>query len=160
MLFCACARPPAPIDIAPLTPVSVAEAQRGDLSGVVVRWGGTIVSATVSSETCFEIVSRPLDAAARPLLTDETDGRFIACIKGFYDPTIYAPGRQLTVVGTLAKSTMGKIGEREYNFPKVAADALFLWPERRQPQVVYYPVWFGGPPYPYVWWGAWPYWRW
>ena len=72
-----CVRPPAPLDIAPLQPVSVAEAQAQNLAGPLVRWGGTIVSSTVEpEETCFEIVSRPLDSQARPLTTDQTDGRF------------------------------------------------------------------------------------
>jgi len=62
----------------------------------------------------------------------------------------------MTVVGTLAGPTTGKIGEREYNFPKVAADGLYLWPKRYAEPVVYYPVWIG-PYYPYPAWGPWPY---
>ena len=30
---------------------------------------------------------------------DHSDGRFIACGKGFYDPAVYTKGRDLTVVG-------------------------------------------------------------
>jgi outer membrane lipoprotein len=152
-----CAHPPQPIDIAPLVPITVAEAQAKDISDRVVRWGGTIVSSTVEpDQTCFEVVSRPLDKQARPFVTDETDGRFVACASGFYDPAIYGNGREITVVGTLIGPTTGKIGEREYTFPRVAASAIFLWPKRRPEEVVLYPAWVG-PYYAFPpWWG--PFW--
>jgi outer membrane lipoprotein len=155
-LAAGCVRPPSPLDIAPVLPVTVAEAQAKGLTGQVVRWGGTIVSVTpAQEETCFQVVSRPLDGQARPLLTDDTDGRFIACAKGFYDPAIYAAGREITVVGSLTEPTTGSIGDRPYIFPRVAVDGVFLWPQRRLDRVVYYPVavW-----YPY--WGPGPYWWW
>ena len=102
------------------------------------------------------LVGRPLDQQARPLLTDVTSGRFVACAPRFYDPAVYAAGRDITVVGTVADPSAGRIGERAYIFPRVAADGVYLWPQR-PPQVVYYPV--GGWPYWYdPFWPMWPWW--
>ncbi len=101
-------------------------------TGQTVRWGGEIIQTLPGKdETCFEIISRPLDSAARPLLGDNTQqGRFIACSKGFYDPEIYAKERELTVIGRLESPTEGKIGEYQYRYPRVRIDSLYLWPLR------------------------------
>src|SRR5512139_2557871 len=94
----ACAKPPPPL-AGTYTEVGLREAQQGGLSGQRVRWGGVIVATTPrKQETCLEILQRPLDAQARPRYTDESDGRFLACAPGFYDPAVYANGREITIV--------------------------------------------------------------
>jgi len=162
-----CFRPPAPL-AGTFPQISVSEAQRGGLTGERVRWGGTIVSnAPEQEETCFEILARPLSSEARPRRTDESQGRFIACTPGFYDPAVYCKGRELTVVGTLQQPEMRKIGEHEYQYPKVAAEKVYLWPKREPAQVYYYypgwpdAYWWGPWPYGYYsFWGPWPYGGW
>ncbi len=103
---------------------------RPDVLGFKVRWGGTIARTTPDGkQTCFEVVSRPLDDSARPEQNDRTDGRFIACLNGFFDPEVYAVKREITVTGTLQLPTIGKIGQADYIFPHVAIDTLYLWPK-------------------------------
>ena len=132
LLLGGCFKPPARL-AGTFAQISVAEAQRGALSGQRVRWGGMIVSTTPEKEdTCFEILARPLNSEARPRRTDESEGRFIACAPGFYDPAVYSNGRELTVVGTLEQPEMRKIGEHEYQYSKVAAEAVYLWPKREE----------------------------
>ena len=139
-LLSGCFKPPAPL-AGTFPQISVPEAQHGGLSGQRVRWGGIIVSTTPQKEdTCFEILARPLSSEARPRRTDESEGRFIACAPGFYDPAVYSKGRELTVVGTLQQPEMRKIGEHEYQYPKVAAEGVYLWPKREQSPVYYYPA--------------------
>ena len=158
----ACATPPAVLSRGTFAEVTVQGAQATDLSGQRVRWGGSIVVTTPEKDqTCFEVVSRPLDRRARPRLTDQSDGRFLACAPGFFDPAVYAAGREITVVGSLQTSTMRQIGEYEYRYPRVAAEEVFLWP-KREPIPPYY---FYGPPYGpwpdpfwYPMWRPWPYW--
>jgi outer membrane lipoprotein len=159
----ACVKPPAPLAGGPFAEITVPQAQQQSLEGQRVRWGGEIVTTTTSpDETCFEVVSRPLDAAARPRWTDQSDGRFLACTPRFYDPAVYSKGRELTVIGTLQAPTMGKIGEYEYRYPRVAAEEVYLWPQRPPYGTVYYypwggPVWYPfGYPYWYPYWGGWP----
>src|SRR3989442_7827971 len=97
LFLAACARPPGALrgSFAPLT---VRDAQTRSAVGERVRWGGKIVNARPGKDsTCFEIVSKPLDHEARPLESDETLGRFVACAPGVYDPVIYAPGRDVNV---------------------------------------------------------------
>ncbi|MDE2341777.1 MAG: Slp family lipoprotein [Betaproteobacteria bacterium] len=112
--------------------VTIGQAQsQPEVMGLRVRWGGTIARTTPGPrDTCFEVVNRPLDEQARPELDDRSDGRFMACLSGFYDPEVYAPKREITVIGTLQAPAIGKIGNHDYVYPKVAVDTLYLWPRR------------------------------
>lgn len=124
-----------------------------------MRWGGTIAEVTNhAQDTWIEIVSRPLDGDGRPERTDQTDGRFIAKVKGFLDPAVYERGRELTVVGTFAARIDRPIGEHTYSFPIVAATQIYLWPKPR-PVAPYDPwadPWYS-PWYPYGYPWGWPY---
>jgi outer membrane lipoprotein len=156
LLLNGCFKPPAPL-AGTFAPISVTEARGGGLTGKRVRWGGVILSTTPGKEdTCFEILARPLNSKARPRRTDESKGRFIACAHGFYDPAVYSEGRDLTVVGTLQQPETHKIGEHEYEYPKVAAERVYLWPHRTySPTYYYYPGWTDW--YLYPGWALWPY---
>ncbi len=151
LLASACAHPPAQLAKGPFADITVAQAQQQDPVGQRVRWGGSIVATNTNPDaTCFEVVSRPLDAEARPRQTDQTEGRFIACAAGFYDPAVYASGRELTVVGTLRAATVGKIGQHDYRYPRVSAEHVHLWPQREvEWSPVYYRPWVDPFWYPY-----------
>lgn len=152
----ACATTPVPLkgEFSTITP---ATSIAGGQSGEQVRWGGEIIRVTPdSAETCFEILSRELDASARPQKRDNSDGRFIACRAGFYDPEVFTKGRELTVTGRLNGTAIGKVGQFDYTYPKLAADTIYLWPKR--PLIIeqrntwpYDPFW--GPRYG-PWWGG------
>lgn len=140
----------------PVADVTPRDAQAGVGIGERVRWGGVIVSVKPGrTMTCFEILSRPLDVQARPLDTDDTDGRFIACARGFYDPEVYKEGREVTVIGTVRPPTTGEIGEYEYEYPRLDAEVVYLWPERRRdyPPPYYYDPWWG-PYWGFGWYGT------
>jgi outer membrane lipoprotein len=131
VLLTACATAPAPLkgEFSALKP---ADSLKGSHNGTQVRWGGEIIRVDPgASTTCFEVLSRDLDASARPMMRHDTsDGRFIACRNGFYDPEVFLKGRELTVVGRVDGSERGRVGEFEYTYPRVAADAIYLWPKR------------------------------
>ncbi len=154
LLLSACAsQPPARLSAGPFVNLTPNVSQKGEHTGNRVRWGGTIAKVdTGKDETCFQVVSHPLDSSARPITGDSTNGRFIACAHEFYDPVVYAPGRQITVVGTLQAPQMGKIGEYQYLFPRVAANDVYLWP-KVVPLPDYPPFWYS----PGTWgpWGPW-----
>jgi outer membrane lipoprotein len=135
----ACATP-APLrgDFAEITPAEVARSPEAAASAQRVRWGGTILSLRNSpQESCFEILARPLSYSARPAAGDEEQGRFLACFAGFKDPKVFEPGRDVTVVGSVASLEPVKIDEFEYNYPKVAGSDIYLWRERDASQTVY-----------------------
>ncbi|MEO5573441.1 MAG: Slp family lipoprotein [Gammaproteobacteria bacterium] len=97
-----------------------------------VRWGGVIVEAMPGrDETCFEVLGQNLNDQGRPIESVNSQGRFIACAQGFYDPAVYAKGRDLTVVGTLNTTVTRKIGEYDYRYPQLAIQQVYLWPETR-----------------------------
>jgi outer membrane lipoprotein len=141
-----CATAPKPLqgDYAATLPAdSAATAQK-------VRWGGEILRVdTQARRSCFEVLARPLDASARPVRRDQNGGRFLACREGFYDPAVFEPGRQITVTGTLDGSERRKVGDYDYDYPRVAADVIYLWSEL--PAYARYPdPWiYGGDPFWY-----------
>lgn len=129
-----CASIPAPLagDFADFQPN-----QATDRSvGAEVRWGGSIVETQPSrNETCVEILARELDRNLRPTGGDMSYGRFLACREGFQDPAIFTHGRDITVVGRLQGFVDGEIGDFVYRYPRLAAEVIYLWPER--PDVIY-----------------------
>ena len=72
--------------------------------GAQVRWGGEVISVEPGANgTCFQILSRELNAEARPRQNSKASGgRFLACHGGFFDPAIYPEGTEVTITGTLA----------------------------------------------------------
>lgn len=113
------------------------EASQQKPTGARVRWGGRIVQThPQAAQTCFEIVGIPTDGQARPIAADRSDGRFLACRGGFYDPEVFKPGREVTITGTLDGFDAGHIGDYAYDYPRVAADVVYLWPERKDIDVI------------------------
>ncbi len=150
LTLAACAtQPPVKLATGPFTNITPLAAQTQNFAGNKVRWGGTIATVTPKkNETCFQVVSHALDSAARPEEEDKSDGRFMACSPGFYDPVIYAAGREVTVAGTLQPPVSGKIGEYDYLFPLIAAEEIYLWPKRQVDlnyPYNYYPMWMMEP---------------
>lgn len=130
-LLSGCATVPDPL-AGEYSSVTPEEARDANLSGQDVRWGGEIVETRpLADKSCLEILSRQLGRTARPTGGDQGMGRFIACKPGFLDPAEFAQGREVTVTGRLAGVDSGKIGEFQYQFPRVDAGSVYLWPERR-----------------------------
>ena len=149
----ACATVPQPLQGTFTQVTSTSAQQEGNGgSGAQVRWGGQIIKTEPGpQETCFYVLQRPLDDQARPKegsSDSDTQGRFVACRAGFYDPEVFTRGRDITVVGVIQGTTSEKIGEYNYAYPRVEANVVYLWPKRVP--VNYGPGWYD----PY--WG--PYW--
>jgi outer membrane lipoprotein len=145
----ACATQPVPLrgQYSLITPAQAAD---HDGTGSMVRWGGRIVEVEPKQErTCFEVISIPLAGDGRPLrASDEVGGRFIACRNGFYDPALFEKDREVTFTGRIAGYETRKIGGYDYRFPMLAADVVYLWPERdrmdmARPMPYYYSPWWG-----------------
>ena len=125
------------------------QAAAQQLPAETVRWGGKIVDVhTEKLYTCFEIVGAPLDSSGRPRQVDDSNGRFLACRNGFYEPEVFATGRELTISGRIDGYETRKIGDYDYRYPRVAADVVYLWPERREYDHHHYDPW------------GWGYWGW
>ena len=132
--------------------------------GARVRWGGLVIETRPERDrTCIEILAQPLDESARPERSDQDLGRFIACREQFFDPEIFVNGREVTVVGRLQGFRDGRIGEFQYRYPEIDADAIHLWPERVElpPSHFYrpWPYYRGYWPYPWGYPSPWGYWH-
>jgi outer membrane lipoprotein len=152
----ACASAPKPIR-GEFSTLSPEQASQQGTPGATVRWGGSLIAVEPeASRTCFTVLSRPLRSDGKPQLKREvTDGRFIACRSGFYDPALFAEGRDVTFTGQIGGFERRAIGSYEFNYPRLDADVVYLWEEREEridPRHAY--------PYRSPFWGPWwrPFW--
>jgi outer membrane lipoprotein len=157
-LLAACATVPQPLQ-GNFTNVTSLNAQAGNAGGQTVRWGGEIISTEPGQQsTCFYVLGRPLDDQARPIHNGgdaNTQGRFVACRAGFYDPEVFTRGREITVTGTIQGSMTRKVGDYDYNYPRIDASVVYLWPKRPVGGGYPYGGWYD--PYWGPYWGG-PYW--
>jgi outer membrane lipoprotein len=164
-LMAACATVPQPLQ-GNFTNVSSLNAQQGSANGTQVRWGGNIISTEPGQQsTCFYVLAHPLDSQARPTGgSSDTQGRFVACHSGFYDPEVFKPGREVTFTGTVQGTMTRKVGDYDYAYPRLEASVVYLWPKRQvMAGYPYYgPGWydpFWGPYWGPGWgWGGWGGW--
>jgi outer membrane lipoprotein len=146
LLLSACTTVPEQLqgEYAPLTPKNTTDSNLQ----TQVRWGGVILETRPEDGyTCFEILSRQLQTSMQPKNADQSEGRFIACKPGFYDPEVFEKGREVTLTGKILHIDVRKVGEYDYHFPVVDIGFMTLWPKRRNP--IYYD--FHGPYRPYYW---------
>lgn len=132
----ACATVPQPLsgEYTALTPTQAAQ---GGSGGTLVRWGGEIIKTEPeANQTCFFVLSKALDSSARPVLDNGSQGRFMACHDGFYDPEVFTKGREVTFTGTTHGIVSRKVGDYDYAYPRLVANTVYLWPKR--PRVVRY----------------------
>lgn len=121
--------PPALTQQAHTVPAPDAVARNARVPTAPVAWGGTIVSVVNQAhDTLITVLAYPLDSEMRPRLRATTIGRFIVRAKGFVEPLIYAPGRELSVIGRVTGIEGGTIGQLPYNYPVVAPQSMHLWP--------------------------------
>lgn len=122
LMLAACA--PAPLyktgpAVSNATPTQVAAAP-GNYTAAQVVWGGRIIHVeNLQATTRVEILAHPLDSSQRPRLDASAGGRFIAEVPGFLDPMNYPEGTPVTVIGQIAGTQDGRVGEAAYVFPLV-----------------------------------------
>lgn len=138
-----------------------------------VRWGGEIISLdNRKQETWVELLAYPLGNEGRPRLHRSNKGRFLGRFPGFLDPSIFKPGRELTVTGWAEGLITRPVGEYPYSYPLVNVQVYHLWPVRQRHQPWRYDPWYDPfydpfydpwypyyrhpfyrrPYYPYPWW--------
>ena len=111
-----------------LTPQRAA-AEIEQLHGSRVIWGGTVLgSHHTQATTQIEVLAYPIDSRFRPDTETTPLGRFLIIKQGYIETADFAPGRSLSVSGTLQRSQPGQIGEVTYHYPVVEPLDLFLWP--------------------------------
>jgi len=148
-----------------VTLTALRENPAANLGRRVMLGGDIVATRPMPGHTEVELLSKPLDREDRPRHGDTSDGRFIATSPQFLDPEVYAAGRRMTVIATVAGEEERKIAELPYRYPVVAAESIKLWP--REVAVPYPPPWpylYYPGPYPYAWWyrgwRPWPYYGW
>ena len=122
------------------------------MEGKPARWSGVISAVhNEQDQSVIEVVYLPLKANGVPTQTEQTPRRFLAVMKGFVDPTLYAKGRSLTVLGRLDKPVDSQIGDHKYrsSVPKVTASKL--WPPVKEVEIRYMDPYFYDPFYDPFW---------
>ena len=110
-----------------LTP-KIVIADAGSSRDKTVLWGGTILDIqNLKDSTQIEILAYSLSSSFRPKVNGKPLGRYIVMQQGYLEPTEYAQGRLLTVLGDIGDVQTGNVGESTYLFPFVNAQQLQLW---------------------------------
>jgi len=134
---------PKEITTAPVPDISLADTQKDIKSykDKLVRWGGIIITVeNLPKKTVLEILAKPLNSSGQPAINVTSTGRFYAEIDGFIDPSVYAPGRELTLFGTVTELRTHKIGEHVYHYPVIKVTKHHIW--EFAPRAGYYdPYW-------------------
>ena len=98
--------------------------------GRTVIVGGDVLSTrNTVQQTFVEVLQKPLDTLEVPLLTDQTEGRFMARCDAYLEPALYDKGRQVTVAGRVLGSYSGKVGDATYVYPLISCLEIHLWPK-------------------------------
>ena len=112
-----------------LTPNQV-KAKPVQHKGKSVLWGGTILHGkNLKNKTRLEILAYPLDEDGWPDRERKPLGRFLIHQAGYLETASYAPGRLISVVGTVSSLEKGKVGETRYTYPVIEATQHHLWPK-------------------------------
>jgi len=144
-------------DNSPNVVFAAVRAQPNANTGLNARWGGIIAKVeNQKNRTMIEVVNFKLSSRAKPIQANETQGRFRFYYKGLLDPVIFKEGKSITVVGTIANSEQGKIGEQKYLYPVLNAQNYYLWKDlkRTDIRITQQPFWYTPsywyyPSYPY-----------
>lgn len=75
----------------------------------------------------IEIVHYDLRSYGRPLLSNQSVGRFRVYVDGFLDPMVFEQGRLVTFAGELNGVEEGTVGEHNYVFPSIKSSGYHLW---------------------------------
>jgi outer membrane lipoprotein len=147
LLATGCAAAPFPEELTRSVNRSLSLAQiradpRAHIGARVMLGGEILATMPKAGETQVEVLARRLDSGGAPERTDSSPGRFLVRTPDFLDPAVYARGRRITVLGTMAASEERPVGELPYLYPVVAAERIKLWPKEGP--------WVGGeyPPVP------------
>ena len=122
------------------------------MEGKPARWSGVISAVhNKADQSVIEVVYLPLKSNGVPEQTEQSPGRFLAIMQGFVDPTLYAKGRSLTVLGTLDKPVDSQIGEHKYRFSVLKVTGSKLWPPVKEVEIRYMDPYFYDPFYDPFW---------
>ncbi|MFW2374884.1 MAG: Slp family lipoprotein [Gammaproteobacteria bacterium] len=132
LLISACASSPkfdtSQVDQA-LTPSAVIS-NPGISKNKQVLWGGVIINTSNQKQhTVIEMLAYPLDSSYLPLRDQKPLGRCLVKQSGFLEPSEYAQGRMVTVLGTIERLQKGNVGESVYQYPEIHSQQLYLWPK-------------------------------
>ena len=136
-----------PLDGAPSVPEV-----RGSASEHIsknIRWGGVILGTENKAKSSWvTVLAFPLNSYGEPQKDQQSQGRFIAVIDQFLEPTVYSHDRKITVTGKLLRTETQKVGEFPYEYPIVQVEQFYLWQPDPEPSPLdRYPYWWYDPWY-------------
>jgi outer membrane lipoprotein len=133
LLFSACAATAIPSDVLTGVDHTISfqklkenpEAFRGK---TLLLGGDVIITENQPGKTNLIVLQHELDGDLKPLDNDQSKGRFIVMALEFLDPAIYAKGRRITIVGTVAGKETRQLNGIGYVYPVIEKRTLYLWP--------------------------------
>ena len=117
------------------TPTQLSTSPGSAVKGMVLTWGGDIVSVRNEADrTLLEVLAYPLNTSGEVVTGYASMGRFLADRQGYLEPREYKAGCKVTVKGPFLGFKDGKVDGAFYRYPVLQAQELTLWPERSSMQ--------------------------
>ncbi|CAG9296761.1 Slp family lipoprotein [Celerinatantimonas diazotrophica] len=111
------------------TNTSYLQALKGGHQGQWALWQGSIAKVNNNDKgTQIQVVMQQLDYQGK-VVGDNSPGRFVAHVKQFLDPMIYAPGRTISIKGLITTPTTVVIDKFQQKVPTINAKTFYLWPK-------------------------------
>lgn len=152
LLLGACSSVPKELAYEPENQLVAYQPALGGMEGKPARWSGVIAAVhNKADQSVIEMVYLPLKSNGVPEQTEQSQGRFLAIMRGFIDPVLYAKGRSLTVLGTITQPVDSQIDEHQYRFSVLNVTGSKLWPPVKEVEVRYIDRDFDDPFYDPVW---------
>lgn len=130
-LLAGCASVPESIQVDENMPLVTYQQAASNPDGNVdkaVRWGGVVALVeNLAESTMIEMVHYDLRSYGRPLLSNQSVGRFRVYVDGFLDPMVFEQGRLVTFAGKFNGVEEGTVGEHNYVFPSIKSSGYHLW---------------------------------
>jgi len=101
--------------------------------GKIIILGGTIVELNnVKSGVLITVDQKPLDYWGKPTRTSRTGGQYLIFYPRYLDFLSYAPGREITVAGTVEGTKLKTLGDATFDYPILTSRELKLWPKEQK----------------------------
>lgn len=130
MMLTACSMVSPPMEFAPEQNVALKQVKADPASymGQSVRWGGKILSVNnYPNYSEIQLVEFPLNYRSRPVVSTQSQGRFLIRSGAFLDPEIYQVGLMLTAQGEVKDLVTLQVDQKVLSVPVISLEQSHVW---------------------------------
>jgi outer membrane lipoprotein len=98
-----------------------------------VRWGGKIITVNNDEQgSLLQSVQFPLNNIGRPVVSKNSQGRFLVESDLFLDPEVFKKGTLATFSGFIRDQQVRQIDKKQLLLPVIQLQDSYLWPKKTE----------------------------